>query len=91
MASINLNSDLKINFNRIENRYGPHTIVVCVGKIKVLEYYYDGSRPKDSYWKYRMNSLQPSLKTDLGKFKTEEDCKQFASVVIDVFIKQLTA
>ena len=60
-----------------------------IGKVKVASYCMDGSNSKDDPKKYVVNSILPTIKDTIGRFETEEECKQACIKVAKVFCEQL--
>ena len=67
-----------------------HVKGLYIGKVKVATYCMDGmvSKKGDSK-KYIVNSPLPTIKDVIGRFETEEECKQACINVGRLFIKQL--
>jgi hypothetical protein len=60
-----------------------------IGKVKVASYCMDGCSSKDDSKKYVVNSTLPTIKDTIGRFETEEECKQVCIRVAKVFCEQL--
>jgi len=60
-----------------------------IGKVKVASYCMDGCSSKDDPKKYVVNSTLPTIKDTIGRFETEEECKQACIRVAKVFCEQL--
>lgn len=60
-----------------------------IGKVKIATYCMDGCSSKDDPCKYVVNSPLPTIKDQIGRFETEEECKQACIRVAKVFCKQL--
>ena len=60
-----------------------------IGKVSIGKYYYDGFREKDSPLAYKVVSLIPSIKTNLGSYKTREECENLLLKAAKVFFNQL--
>ena len=60
-----------------------------IGKVKVATYCMDGCSSKDDPCKYVVNSPLPTIKDQIGRFETEEECKQACIRVAKVFCEQL--
>ena len=60
-----------------------------IGKLKVASYCMDGCSTKDNPKKYVVNSTLPTIKDTIGRFETEEECKQACIKVAKVFCEQL--
>ena len=60
-----------------------------IGKVKVASYCIDGFSSKDDPKKYVVNSTLPTIKDTIGRFETEEECKQVCIRVAKVFCEQL--
>ena len=60
-----------------------------IGKVKVASYCMDGCSSKDDQKKYVVNSTLPTIKNTIGRFETEEECKQACIRVANVFCEQL--
>ena len=60
-----------------------------IGKVKVASYCMDGCSAKDDPKKYVVNSTLPTIKDTIGRFETEEECKQACIKVAKVFCEQL--
>ena len=60
-----------------------------IGKVKVASYCMDGFSAKDDPKKYVVNSTLPTIKDTIGRFETEEECKQACIRVAKVFCEQL--
>jgi hypothetical protein len=60
-----------------------------IGKVKVASYCMDGCSSKDEPKKYVVNSTLPTIKDTIGRFETEEECKQVCIRVAKVFCEQL--
>ena len=75
-------------FKKVPSRYLSITCLF-IGKIKVASYCMDGCSSKDDPKKYVVNSTLPSMKDTIGRFETEEECKQACIHVAKVFCQQL--
>ena len=75
-------------FKKVPSRYLSIT-GLFIGKIKVASYCMDGCSSKDDPKKYVVNSTLPSMKDTIGRFETEEECKQACIHVAKVFCQQL--
>jgi hypothetical protein len=60
-----------------------------IGKVKIATYCMDGLSLKDDPCKYVVNSPFPPIKDQIGRFETEEECKQACIRVAKVFCDQL--
>lgn len=60
-----------------------------IGKIKVTGYHYDEMRSRNDPKAYKVTSPIGTIKSDLGNFETEEECKAICLEVARVFCKQL--
>lgn len=60
-----------------------------IGKVKVASYCMDGCSSKDDPKKYVVNSALPTIKDTIGRFETEEECKQACIRVAKFFCEQL--
>lgn len=60
-----------------------------IGKVKVATYCMDGCNSKYDPCKYVVNSPLPTIKDQIGRFETEEECKQACIRVAKVFCEQL--
>jgi hypothetical protein len=60
-----------------------------IGKVKVATYCMDGCSSKDDPCKYVVNSPLPTIKDQIGRYETEEECKQACIRVAKVFCEQL--
>jgi hypothetical protein len=60
-----------------------------IGKVKVASYCMDGCSSKDDTKKYVVNSTLPTIKDTIGRFETEEECRQTCIRVAKVFCEQL--
>ena len=60
-----------------------------IGKVKVATYCMDGCNTKGSDDRYVVNSPLPTIKDQIGRFTTEEECKQACIRVAKVFCEQL--
>ena len=60
-----------------------------IGKVKVASYCMDWCSSKDDPKKYVVNSTLPTIKDTIGRFETEEECKQACIRVANVFCEQL--
>jgi hypothetical protein len=75
-------------FKKVPSQYLSIT-GLFIGKIKVASYCMDGCSSKDDPKKYVVNSTLPSIKDTIGRFETEEECKQVCIHVAKVFCQQL--
>lgn len=75
-------------FKRVPTQY-LHIIGLFIGKVKVATYYIDGCSSKDDPCKYVVNSPLPTIIDQIGRFETEEECKQACIRVAKVFCNQL--
>ena len=75
-------------FKRVPSQYLRIT-GLFIGKVKVATYCMDGNSPKDDPCKYVVNSPLPTIKDQIGRFETEEECKQACIRVAKVFCEQL--
>ena len=75
-------------FKKVPSQYLTIT-GLFIGKIKVASYCMDGYSSKDDHKKYVVNSTLPSIKDTIGRFETEEECKQACIRVAKVFCQQL--
>ncbi len=60
-----------------------------IGKLKVVEYYYNGTRSKGDPKQYTVSSSVPCLKSDLGDYETVQECESRCVDVVKHFFKQL--
>lgn len=60
-----------------------------IGKILVAEYYWNGMRPKGDSLIYKVTSPIKGIKSDLGSFATEDECKARCLEVVNTFVKML--
>ena len=61
-----------------------------IGKVLVASYSYNGIRSKDAVnEKYVVNSTLPGIKSELGKYATEEECQFRCIKVAQHFLKML--
>ena len=75
-------------FKRVPTQYLSIT-GLFIGKVKVATYRMDGCSSKDDPCKYVVNSPLPTIKNQIGRFETEEECKQACIRVAKVFCEQL--
>lgn len=78
----------KAHWKELHSKYVPAT-ALYVGKVKVVEYYYNGTRPKGDPKVYKVVADISSLKSDLGSFETEEECRARCIQAAKVFCNQL--
>lgn len=74
------------SWKRIESRYVPATALL-IGKIEVARFFYDGVTRGDL--KYKCTSNMPTIKNDLGNYKTEDECRSVCLKVAKTFCGQL--
>lgn len=60
-----------------------------IGKVKVASYCQNGRNDKSDPKKYSVSSSLPTMKSDLGRFETEEECRAVCIKVARVFCGQL--
>jgi hypothetical protein len=60
-----------------------------IGKVKIAEYYFDGTRPRNDPKQYRVSSSLPTIKQNLGNYETTEECEAVCINVAKTFCKQL--
>jgi hypothetical protein len=60
-----------------------------IGKVKIATYYMDMLSSKYDLCKYVVNSPLPTINDHIGRFETEEECKQACIRVAKVFCNQL--
>lgn len=60
-----------------------------IGKVKVASYCWDGACSRTETRKYSVSSQLPTIKSHIGRFETEEECRQACIEVAQVFCKQL--
>jgi hypothetical protein len=70
----------------IKSRYVPATALL-IGKIEVARFFYDGVTRGDL--KYKCTSKIPTIKNDLGNYKTEDECRSVCLKVAKTFCQQL--
>jgi hypothetical protein len=75
-------------FKKVPSQY-LSIIGLFIGKLKVASYCMDGCSSKDDPKKYVVNSQLPTIKDTIGRFETEEECKQACIHVAKVFCQQL--
>jgi len=75
-------------WKRINSQYGSSN-GLFIGKILVAEYYFNGMRPKGDPKVYRVSSPIRGIKSELGNFELEEDCKARCIEVGRTFVKML--
>jgi hypothetical protein len=66
-----------------------HVTGLYIGKVKVATYCMDGTGSKGDSKKYIVNSPLPTIKNVIGRFETEEECRQACINVGKFFVKQL--
>ena len=66
-----------------------HVQGLFIGKVKVATYCMDGTGSKSDPKKYIVNSPLPTIKDVIGRFETEEECKQACIRVGKLFVDQL--
>jgi len=66
-----------------------HVKGLFIGKVKVATYCMDGTGSKGDAKKYIVNSHLPTIKDVIGRFETEEQCKQACIRVGKLFMEQL--
>tara|TARA_R110002051_G_scaffold318959_1_gene402179 strand:+ start:453 stop:761 length:309 start_codon:yes stop_codon:yes gene_type:complete len=74
------------SWKKIESRYVPATALM-IGKIEVARFFYDGVTRGDL--KYKCTSKIPTIKNDLGNYKTEDECRSVCLKVAKTFCEQL--
>jgi len=74
------------SWKRIESPYVPATALL-IGKIEVARFFYDGVTRGDL--KYKCTSKIPTIKNDLGNYKTEDECRSVCLKVAKTFCEQL--
>lgn len=60
-----------------------------VGKLKIASYCIDGCSRKGDKNIYSVSTSIPIIKSDLGRFETEEQCKKRCLQVAKLFCEQL--
>jgi len=60
-----------------------------IGRIKVVEYFYDGLKKREDKLKYKVTSILPTMKNYLGHYEKMEDAEAQCVSVAHVFCKQL--
>jgi hypothetical protein len=79
---------LRAIFKKVPSQY-PSVTGLYIGKVKVASYCMDGISSKTDPKKYAVNSSLPTIKDHLGRFETEEECKEVCIRVAKVFCQQL--
>lgn len=80
------NVSCSASWKRIESRYVPATALM-IGKVEVARFFYDGVTRGDL--KYKCTSKMPTIKNDLGNYKTEDECRSVCLKVAKIFFEQL--
>lgn len=75
-------------FKKVPSQYLSIT-GLFIGKVQVASYCRDGCSSKDDPKKYVVNSILPTIKNTIGRFETEEECKQACIRVAKVLCEQL--
>lgn len=75
-------------WKNIESKYSSSK-GLYIGKIKVAEYFWDGMRPKGDTKVYKVTSSIATIKSDLGNYETEDECKALCIKIAKVFCEQL--
>lgn len=75
-------------FKKISSQYLSIT-GLFIGKVKIASYCMDGCNSKDDPHKWVVNSDLPTIKDEIGRYKTEDECKQICLKVAKVFCDQL--
>lgn len=73
----------------INSRFSSET-AIYIGKLKIASYWWDSTKTKKDLHNYKVVSYLPFIRSDIGKFVTEEECVQELIRVANYAIKQLT-
>ena len=91
MKEYNLNSEINLNvklrWKVIEHRYASDTNQLCIGKLPIASYGYDGTRSKGDPKCYKTISLISD--EILGNFETEKECKEICYKVANIALNML--
>ena len=74
-------------FKKMNGQYFPYT-GCYIGTVLIAKYFYNGMRSKGDP-EYKVTSTFPSIKGDLGDFRTEEDCRGMCLAVARTIFKLL--
>lgn len=63
--------------------------VLCIGRVRVVSYHYNGVRTSESDLEYAVSSDMVGIKKSLGAYRTEAEAQEKCLKVLEVYLKML--
>lgn len=80
--------ELRLKWKEIASVYSV-SYTLYIGRVRVVSFHYDGGRQSGDKQKYQVSSTLPSIKSNLGRYETEQEAREMCINVAKVFLKQL--